>query len=173
MDVRSEIIPGVKMYNWFEGHPYPPPLHGPAITWCIEAIYNAIDLLGKHEPEHGDAARPNAPDPWNAGYFRRLQILRKLSTGPVPKDRNRITASLPGPKSGSFHQIALNLRQILTDEHPRHLLNPKDPELNYLTLTYLIESAMEIHGDITRTYKAMRAPAVAIEFNYEGRPTKK
>ena len=155
MDVRSEIIPGVASHNWLDGFDFQPPLSGPYITRSLSIIYNAIDVLSKPGPEQGDGRMPNPPQRQNAGYHRRLQILRQLVTP-------------PGPRSGSFHQIATDLGHILLPANPRHLVASRDKDLDDLTVQDLQDLAMDIHADIQRAFKACRTPATGLDFNFEG-----
>jgi hypothetical protein len=157
MDVRVEIIPDVAHLNLLAEVDFYYPLYGPAIKWCLQALFNANDLLAKHAPEQGDGRLPNPPQKYNEGFYRRLNILRLLSAA-------------PGPKSGSFHQIALQMREILRDENPRHLLPTRDKDLDGITIQYLQDAAMDIHADVQRAYAACGKSPSNLEFNYEGPP---
>jgi hypothetical protein len=82
----------------------------------------------------------------------------------------RLLSAAPGPKSGSFHQIALQMREILRDENPRHLLPTRDKDLDGITIQYLQDAAMDIHADVQRAYAACGKSPSNLEFNYEGPP---
>jgi hypothetical protein len=157
MDVRVEIVPGVAKVNLLADVDFRYPLYGPSIKWCLQALFNANDALSMDAPQKGDDRLPNPPQKYNEGFYRRLNILRLLSTP-------------PGPKSGSFHQIAVNMRQILRDENPRHLLPTRDKDLDGITVQYLQDAAMDIHADVQRAFAACSKSPMNLEFNYEGSP---
>jgi hypothetical protein len=170
MDVRSEIIPGVAYQNWFEEFEFREPLYGPYLHWCMTHILVAVDLLAKHTPEPGDERLPNPGFNYNTGYYRRLEILRQLASPgarpPPSHDGSHRRHALPMPL---FRQVGLFLSQSLRDEHPRHLVTPRDPDLDDLDVAELSRLACEIDEDIKLVYAACRAPKTALEFNYEGR----
>jgi hypothetical protein len=156
MELRRETIPGVAGQTWLQDHPFEYPLDGKAAEWCLEAVYQASVLLDSHGSIQGDERWPNPPQPFNSGYYRRRQILQRLSDP-------------SGAKVWSFLKVAGELPAMLQDESRKYLVDPKDRSVDYLTRQYLYDVASELHRDVTRALAGCQGPG-ARHYNYQGPP---
>lgn len=69
---------------------------------------------------------------------------------------------------GLFYAVGRELRNILLDPSPHHLLTTRDPALDALSPESLAEAAFQIDRDVKRALALCRNPETALLFNYEG-----
>ena len=143
MNLRDEIPGGLGKIYWLDGHPFPAPLNGPAIQFCLKSIYWVADNLSVHAHLQNDFARRERTDRFTIGFYRRQQILFELSRRrPMRKVADSLT---------SIARATTSTPGILED------------------LDYLRELAASIDDDLVRTFAACSRSPTSLEYNYQGR----
>ena len=143
MNIHDEIPGGLGKIYWLDGHPFPAPLNGPAIQFCLKSIYWVADNLSVHAHLQNDFARRERTDRFTIGFYRRQQILFELSRRrPMRKVADSLT---------SIARATTSTPGILED------------------LEYLRELAASIDDDLVRTFAACSRLPTSLGYNYQGR----
>lgn len=158
MEIRTELIDagdlfrGEKVY-WLEGQAFPAPLKSDEVHFCLKTIFWVIDKLETHALRDGDFKRKERADRFNVGAYRRLQILRVLTSpdgGLKGAARYRVRP---------MHDVAVHLRRIVTsyDQAAKE------------DIEYLMEAATRVDEDLRQTLKECQSSPSTVEYNYQGK----
>jgi hypothetical protein len=159
MDIRTEIIDpagifrGEKVY-WLKGQTFASPLESDEIHFCLKTTYWVIDTLDGHALRDGDYRRKDKADKFNAGYYRRLAILRLATSSKGALGGSERYAVRP------MHDVAGHLRQIVS-KYDKGIV---------ADIEYLMDLATSIDDDLRLVLKECQSSAWALEYNYNGRP---
>ncbi|MDQ3902798.1 MAG: hypothetical protein M3247_03965 [Thermoproteota archaeon] len=148
MDIRTEIIEGVKQY-WLEETRFKRPLNNLQIHFCLKSLLAVADLLDDHRIRESDFDKKDKYDRFTIGFYRRLEILRKLTSGQRLYNGKRL-----------LEEIAIQLQAIATP-------TVDTPDMTEY-LEYLSGLATSLDDDLKRTFENCRKSPTSLEYNYLG-----
>ena len=158
MDIRTEIIDpghvfrGEKMY-WLEGETFAAPLQSAEIHFCLKTVFWVIDTLEANALREGDYHRKDRADQFNAGYYRRLAILRLVTSARGDLKGSERYAVRP------LYDVAGHLQMIVS----------RSDKAAVEDIEYLMDLAVRIDDDLRQTLKECQSSSSSLEYNYEGK----
>ena len=158
MDIRTEIIDpghvfrGEKMY-WLEGETFAAPLQSAEIHFCLKTVFWVIDTLEANALREGDYHRKDRADRFNAGYYRRLAILRLVTSARGDLKGSERYAVRP------LYDVAGHLQMIVS----------RSDKAAVEDIEYLMDLAVRIDDDLRQTLKECQSSSSSLEYNYEGK----
>lgn len=140
LNIRDEINQFLKI-NWIKDYKFSYPLNNKRVQFCFDVLFWTVDNLETHALRDNDLQRKDETDRYNIGFYRRLNILRKVSS-PEPKYNN----------VRPMYKVGLELLNLLDTDDNKYLNKNIDSDLNYLNTEYLSEMAIDIDADLKRVF---------------------
>jgi hypothetical protein len=141
--IGEEFIDRFMDQDVFKNHRFDTPLNDSVIHTSVAFLFRVIKWFSQHGVQGTDFAPYKDNPRYNAGLFRRQQLLSQMYRPPTGG----------GPP---FVQLAQNLSRVVERESQADLLKPVDPELKELNTQYLYDMATGIYRDLERAFDDTR-----------------